>query len=350
MMIRQSIKYVLLAFFCLAVSKQNAVSGDRRTSSVEITHSVWEAYLSPKRQFGADTIPPYRPLEVFKGRNSDYFRANFSDRKTLFIGKPLHVLLQQLEPRISKYDLMRFTRDSTAVTGISLWSVDTVVRNGVDSTARLGFEITWLEPEPLAEGKPLRHSSGGKWTDKVVRHYGQRIVGDVSDPAIFVPIESSNYPRYQYKRPDNLGDTLALYRPLAEFGKDTLSYLRTNFENRKGLYVDKPLGFLLDQLEVPTVDYILSETYDNKINKGILLHFNRTSMSSHLASGTSALALVIIWANPIPTEDAKHLVKKGNWNWTKEQEEFFRKQLVGDVITIKGKSSTSDIDKTGASK
>ena len=50
------------------------------------------------------------------------------------------------------------------------------------------------------------------------------------------------------------------HRPLSEFGTDTIRYMRANFEENKSRYIGRPLGLLLDDLDVKIVGFRVDYT------------------------------------------------------------------------------------------
>lgn len=65
-------------------------------------------------------------------------------------------------------------------------------------------------------------------------------------------------------------------RPLKEFNNDTMAYMKKNYD-AGSLYLDKTIGHVLEDAEVPFKSYVLTETRDNSPSIGFVILFTKSA-------------------------------------------------------------------------
>lgn len=65
-------------------------------------------------------------------------------------------------------------------------------------------------------------------------------------------------------------------RPLKEFNNDTMAYMKKNY-NAGSLYLDKTIGHVLENAEVPFKSYVLAEVRDDYSSIGFVILFTQSA-------------------------------------------------------------------------
>jgi len=126
------------------------------------------------------------------------------------------------------------------------------------------------------------------------------------------------------------------YVSLKKFKVDTLQYVKKNFIEGKEKYSNKELKYLLSDLEIPVKEYIPGNSNDNMFispTMTLLFHeFNEVAKRSD--EGLHPVRIIINWKNPLPSKDIDSLRTK-NWRkWTKDEADYFGKQIVQDIMVV----------------
>lgn len=66
------------------------------------------------------------------------------------------------------------------------------------------------------------------------------------------------------------------FRPLKEFNNDTMAYMKKNYDSGS-LYVDKTIGHILDDAEIPFKSYVIAETRDCSPAIGFIILFTQSA-------------------------------------------------------------------------
>ena len=148
---------------------------------------------------------------------------------------------------------------------------------------------------------------------------------------IITPLET--WKPYVYVKPSDLGDTLKPYRPLETFNQDTTAYLKANFEERKGLYIGKPLDKLLNDLEVPIQKY--RYTFSDK-HRTLYTDFTLILHRGKLKKPNgdyqfNTIIMNIKWTKTLPISIADSIRDKHEGRWSEEAAKYYREQIMGDL-------------------
>lgn len=116
---------------------------------------------------------------------------------------------------------------------------------------------------------------------------------------------------------------------------DTAAFVK-NIIAQKSKYLNKELGVLLSDLDIPVKSYRVINSTRIQID-GIALAFDdrKTTVRKMNQDDQSKQPSVlrIIWATPIPAATYNELVQKSmsTGNWNSAEAEFYAKQIVGDI-------------------
>ncbi|WP_316847128.1 hypothetical protein [Pedobacter psychrodurus] len=127
------------------------------------------------------------------------------------------------------------------------------------------------------------------------------------------------------------------YRSLSHFKSDTLAYLRYNFYERQGVYLDKKLDVLLHDLEIPVSGYVYgSSPKDTLLSPYLYLRFhNGLQVLQRGKSGKPSFDLIISWARPLHSPEHIRLARESNGKWTPDVNGFYGNQVVGMIKMMK---------------
>jgi len=124
---------------------------------------------------------------------------------------------------------------------------------------------------------------------------------------------------------------------LANFEGDTLAYLRHNFYERQGVYLNKKLDVLLHDLEIPVSTYVNgSSPIDTLLSPFLYLEFhNGLQTMQREKAGKPSFDLIIYWAEPLHSPDHKKLGRESLGKWTPSVKSFYKEQVVGVIKMMK---------------
>jgi hypothetical protein len=117
---------------------------------------------------------------------------------------------------------------------------------------------------------------------------------------------------------------------------DTAGFIK-NIIAQKSRYLNKELGVLLKELDLPVKSYIpMYSTMDQGHVRGITISFDdrkTTQWKMDHYDQVKLSVLYIIWATPVPTATYNELRQKSmaSGNWNAIEEEFYAKQIVKDI-------------------
>ncbi|RYE24911.1 MAG: hypothetical protein EOP45_05305 [Sphingobacteriaceae bacterium] len=126
------------------------------------------------------------------------------------------------------------------------------------------------------------------------------------------------------------------YRPLISFDKDTASYIKYNFIERKQAYLNKNINVLIEDTEVPVKYYTDggSAKYVDSIPY-IYLKFYRADVTDRkIIEKKDPTILVIHLVTSLSTNVTGPLLRKIHGVWTKEAKEFYGEQKIKDIEIV----------------
>jgi hypothetical protein len=136
------------------------------------------------------------------------------------------------------------------------------------------------------------------------------------------------------------------YKSFSQFKNDTLHYLEYNFEQRKHYYTDRPLGFLLKELELPVFSYHVSQGYKFKGGCDPSPNDSIASISFTLEKEVSTFEkfdrrirpnVLVVKLKPFQADSALLLSKKYGQTkirWSKEVGNYYADKTIEEVLLI----------------
>ncbi|HEY1200892.1 MAG TPA: SUMF1/EgtB/PvdO family nonheme iron enzyme [Niastella sp.] len=127
------------------------------------------------------------------------------------------------------------------------------------------------------------------------------------------------------------------------FQGDTLKYIKCIFDDRRAHYIDKPFYFLLNDLELPLRSFYNGNHF-KATNAGEATTFsfydvqktNNTlaDLRTYRRQNIEKIVFITIkWKTPLPPGIVENLYKTSGGELTPAVQEYFRKQVIGDIIT-----------------
>lgn len=129
------------------------------------------------------------------------------------------------------------------------------------------------------------------------------------------------------------------YVKLKKFNGDTLGYVQHNFIDNKKKYVGKDLNTLLKDVEIPIKSYVPGSSMVNVlISPNLTLQFYTYNQSNNRSYGPDKpVDIIIVWPVPLLKDSIDNLWSKTQGEWTKDARKYFRKQIIGNIVTTKWK-------------
>ena len=121
------------------------------------------------------------------------------------------------------------------------------------------------------------------------------------------------------------------YRSFKKFDNDTLGYLKSNFYDHKEFYKEKELGVLLNKIELPIKSYTPIFNINDVTGIYISLFYDLKEKRYKLSNKEKTHNLIVEFRKPIPVNEISNMLLKNKGNWTKDEAEFFGKQIVKDI-------------------
>ena len=121
--------------------------------------------------------------------------------------------------------------------------------------------------------------------------------------------------------------------PLKDFKGDTASYIRANFKDNKQKYVDKELGLLLKDLQMPVKSFLFSPVFGKDSVASV--HLSVYSLQeAYRRSEVPEEEVYIIPAfrTMLPLKEVGSLVKKNKGAWTKDEQRYFEHVIIKDIV------------------
>ena len=130
--------------------------------------------------------------------------------------------------------------------------------------------------------------------------------------------------------------TVTKYQKLNTFKdttNDTLAYMRTSIIDRKSKYIGKELNVLLNDLELPINNYTIGGSNLRGISPSLSLKFYpKNVLELKRQAKIDPVILVIIWETPLSKDDILPILLKSKGVWTNEEQEYYGKQIVKDIV------------------
>jgi hypothetical protein len=126
---------------------------------------------------------------------------------------------------------------------------------------------------------------------------------------------------------------LKKYRPLSEFNKDTIAYLRYNFITNKDKYVNKKVSLLVKDLEIQVKSFTLDHDGRTHSSDGVNLNFDDLDMLiiKAPAMNPNEPFLNLTFINSMPDSIALPMLKRGNQKFTKEERDYLGEQVIKNI-------------------
>ncbi len=128
------------------------------------------------------------------------------------------------------------------------------------------------------------------------------------------------------------------YRSLQSFNADTLGYIKYNFVDNKGRFVNKPLQVLLSSLELPIFRYYNGNPHDyyDKTNDVPDIYINiYPDVVEWQKKRQDPAILLIAFNKTIPADSAYSLVRRTRMKWTSEAISFYGNRSVKNIQLVK---------------
>jgi len=128
------------------------------------------------------------------------------------------------------------------------------------------------------------------------------------------------------------------YVSYSTFNKDTLSYLKTNFDTNKAFYIGKSVSTLLGDLELPVLSSMADDLISNQVTV-FCLEFISTSESFKRSENQGKEVLMYITLNQaIPSADIYALFNQikvaypnNSLDWTPLHNTFYGGRIIKDI-------------------
>ncbi|OOV19565.1 hypothetical protein [Flavobacterium sp. LM4] len=127
-----------------------------------------------------DKNPNYKTLKEFQGDTLKYLETNFLQNRDFYKGKPLDILLNDLEIDI-QYCSNSYGSNLYLSNGLSLnFHTRTEKRVKIkDKKNPLVLTIDWETPLPQEKIIELLRKNNGQWTEEEKNYYGQNIIKEI---------------------------------------------------------------------------------------------------------------------------------------------------------------------------
>lgn len=146
------------------------------------------------------------------------------------------------------------------------------------------------------------------------------------------------------------------FKPFEKFNNDTLKYLAHNFERRKANYRNKPLSYLLKDIELPILYYNLTfGQYEggHNIPNDSITHINLFVEKNGYAHAKLLRNLepngIIVKVKPFH-QDSSLLLRRKYYKlqitWSKEEEYYYANKQVEDVLLERFKPRNKNLKAT----
>ena len=133
-----------------------------------------------------------------------------------------------------------------------------------------------------------------------------------------------------------------VYKLYSTFNKDTLGYLKTNFETNKAFYIGKPLSTLLGDLELPVLSSTPSFHLYDPVNNLSLYFIPTNEKWNRMNKKGKFVYISVTLSQPIPAADIYALIKQVKvaypsyssfqlCDWETLQQSFYAPRIIQDI-------------------
>ena len=125
--------------------------------------------------------PNYKPLNEFRGDTLKYLQTNFLEHQDFYIGKPLNVLLDDLEIDI-KYSTPGVNANNMDISpdlSLNFYSQKEKEIKIKNKKNPLVLYVVWEIPLPDEKVTFLIRKNQGLWTEDEKKYYGQHIIKEI---------------------------------------------------------------------------------------------------------------------------------------------------------------------------
>jgi len=145
-------------------------------SKQEIISSTQEVVINSKFN-----NPNYKPLNKFEDDNLKYLQTNFLDHQDFYKGKPLNVLLNDLEIDIKNYTFGVSAKNINLSPDLSLnfYTPKQKEKQIKNKQNPLVLYVVWEVFLPQQKIVELLRKNDGHWTEEEKNYYGQHIIKEV---------------------------------------------------------------------------------------------------------------------------------------------------------------------------
>lgn len=125
------------------------------------------------------------------------------------------------------------------------------------------------------------------------------------------------------------------YTPLNKFQSDSSKYLYDNFIKNKKYYIDRKLELVLNNLELPVQNYLVSLS-NNNLNESNAITLILTDEKVFFSNKEKKkyILLNITWKIPINGKQAFDLLEKSKTQWNNSAKEFYKNNIVKDINMV----------------
>jgi hypothetical protein len=265
---------------------------------------------------------------------ANYLIHEIENKKSLFVNKPLSVLL----------DSLKIPPVHAIASGVDPSGFGKRVRfflNLHREFNKTHFMIVKFQAVPAyAQLFPVFYPAVGQLgtIQRIIAVYNTLIVTDVlvKDYTNDEPVNPGAQLSPKKHTDTNNSSRNPEFQPLNKFKGDTVSFINSILAN-KDYYVNKPLNVLLNDLSIPVKKYTIGNSFKNlNDNPNITLNiYTQIEIEQKLPKRQDPSSLVIVWAKPLSLEASINVGRKSGFVWTPEVADYFGKQIVGDIIKVR---------------
>lgn len=148
-------------------------------SRQQINDSIKEKQIIKK-----DSNSHFQPLNTFKGDTLKYIKINLLKYQDYYKGKPLNVLLNDLELQVNYYYVTTSAKNKNVSSSlaISYYSMSRAKEKIANKESLSLIVIKWETPLPTEKVHELLRKNNRKWTEDEKNYYGQQIIKEIEIP------------------------------------------------------------------------------------------------------------------------------------------------------------------------
>lgn len=137
---------------------------------------------SEKNVVSISKNPNYKEFRYFKGDTLKYLQTNFLTNQDFYIGKPLNILLDDLELQINYYLTVTsgINKKKSPSLGMSPYNKSQIEKKLSNDNSFLLINIEWETSLPIEKVDELLIKNKGKWTIEEKNYYGRQIIKEIN--------------------------------------------------------------------------------------------------------------------------------------------------------------------------